>query len=457
MTDFEKQLNKYAKSIKLSAIEKRELEARVVSFMEYHPRRERVAAAKAQAYLESQPYSIISFHNRYLQAALGALAVFVLIIVPTVAEQSVPGDVLYPIKVRVNEEVRGSLTFSPAQKIEWETERLERRISEVRLLESRGELTEETEAEAVKAVQAHVDAVQNSIDELRGTDAGEASLAEVAFESALDVQTFVLESDETEDNADDSEESSGGLASVVRLAKEAAVASKGDVTASHEKIVARLEVETTRAYELFESLDGTATDEEKAEIERRLSDIERKIRTGVSEHESGIKSERLINALSDTRKLISFMTDIDVRNSVPLEILIPIELTEEEKSDLINENKAMADKVIEKVEALEEGVVDSAVMEKIAMGVETLQVLNEHLTEANQQTDLDTKLTISQEMKIVATDIEKLLLPFTADMLEAETEGESNNASSTATTTEEVVATTTKEVSTTTNEAESTL
>jgi len=447
MSEFEKQLNKVAKGIKLSVAEKRELEARVVSFMEYHPRREAVAVKKAEAYLASQSYSIISFNNRYLQAALGALAVFIFIIVPAAAERAVPGDVLYPIKVRVNEEVRGGLTFSPTQKIEWETERLERRISEVRLLESKGELTEETEAEVVKAVQAHAEAAQDGINKLRVTDAEEASLAEVAFESALDVQSFVLESDKKEDGRDFGTESEDDLADVVRSARATAAATKGDVFPSHEKVVARLETETTRAYELFGSLDGAATEKEKDEIGRRLSDIGRKIKNGVAEYESGIKTDRLINALSDTRKLISFMTDIDVRNSVSLQTLVPIDYTDEEKLELVASNKAAADKIIERVNSLEEEVVDEAIMEKVEVGIEALQALNERLTEATEQEDLDTQVAISQEMKMVAIDIEKLLQPFETEVSAVDTETES--ASTTATTTEEV-STTTEEVDTTT-------
>ena len=447
MSEFEKQLNKVAKGIKLSVAEKRELETRVVSFMEYHPRREAVAVKKAEAYLASQSYSIISFNNRYLQAALGALAVFIFIIVPAAAERAVPGDVLYPIKVRVNEEVRGGLTFSPTQKIEWETERLERRISEVRLLESKGELTEETEAEVVKAVQAHAEAAQDGINKLRVTDAEEASLAEVAFESALDVQSFVLESDKKEDGRDFGTESEDDLADVVRSARATAAATKGDVFPSHEKVVARLETETTRAYELFGSLDGAATEKEKDEIGRRLSDIGRKIKNGVAEYESGIKTDRLINALSDTRKLISFMTDIDVRNSVSLQTLVPIDYTDEEKLELVASNKAAADKIIERVNSLEEEVVDEAIMEKVEVGIEALQALNERLTEATEQEDLDTQVAISQEMKMVAIDIEKLLQPFETEVSAVDTETES--ASTTATTTEEV-STTTEEVDTTT-------
>ena len=451
MSDFEKQLNKVAKGIKLSVVEKRELEARVVSFMEYHPRRERVSAEKAQAYLASQPYSIVSFNNRYVQAALGAFAVFVFIVVPAVAERAVPGDVLYPIKVRVNEEVRGSLTFSATEKIEWETERLERRIAEVRLLESKGELTEETEAEAVKAVQAHAEAVQDGINKLRTTDAEEASLAEVAFESALDVQSFVLESDKEEAQTND-DESEGGLATVVRTAKATAVAAKGDVAPSHEKVMARLESETTRAYELFKSLDGTATEEEKAEIERRLSDIERKIKNGVAEYESGIKTERLINALSDTRKLISFMTDIDVRNSVPLETLVPLERTDEEKLELVAETKSYVDAVITRVNNIKEDAVDEAIIEKAFVGIDTIARLNKQLDEAAEQKDFDAQMQISKEMRVMAVDIEKLLLPFETNVPIIETEP----ASTTATTTENV-STSTNAVSTSTKETKPTV
>ena len=434
MSDFEKQLNKTAKGIKLTVAEKRELEARVVSFMEYHPRREKVAAEKAQAYLASQPYSILSFNNKYLQAALGAFAVFVFIVVPTVAERAIPGDVLYPINVRVNEEVRSTLTFSPTQKIEWETERLERRISEVRLLESKGALTEETEAEAVKAVQAHAAAAQNGINKRRTTDAEEASLAEVAFESALDVQTFVLDSD-------GSENQEAGLAGVVRTAKANALAAKGTTTPSHEKLVARLEIETTRAYELFDSLDGAATPEEKNEIERRLADLERKIESGVSDKEAGVESVKLINALSDSRKLISFMTDIDVRNSVSLETLLPVERTPEEKFSLVAENKDLADKVIARINSLEEGVVDVAIMEKIQVGVKAIKALKLQLEEMGNVDNLDEQVTLSKEIKVMALDIEKLLEPYKSDI--PKVEGEDTKATNTASTTGEVATSTT--------------
>ena len=50
------------------------------------------------------------------------------------AEGAVPGDVLYPIKVSVNEEARDLVTFSPEAKADWESRLVERRLEEAEKL-----------------------------------------------------------------------------------------------------------------------------------------------------------------------------------------------------------------------------------------------------------------------------------------------------------------------------------
>ncbi len=360
MSDFQKQINKQVAGIKLSATEKRELKSQVISYMEYHPRREQVAQAKAEAYLASQPYTILSFHNKYLQGFVGLFAVLIFIAVPSMAERAVPGDVLYPIKVKVNEEVRGTLTFSATDKIEWQTELLERRISEVRLLASEGKLTDEVEADAVVAVKAHAEAAQDGINKLRDTDADEASFAEVAFGSVLEVQSFVLDTD-TVKNASSTGEVNvkTGLAMVVQEAQAAALAKKSTTTPSYIKITARLETETTRAYELFTSVRDAVSEKEKNEIERRFSDIERTIIESqlnseeLTANPAILAPQELVDVLSDIRKLISFMTDIDVRSSVDIESLVPISLTDEERLTQVMQTRATA---ISRLELLNEAI-----------------------------------------------------------------------------------------------------
>ena len=60
--------------------------------------------------------------------AIGAFAI-IIVSLPFAAERSVPGDGLYAVK-RFNEEVRGTLAFDTVQKVEWETERLNRWLDE---------------------------------------------------------------------------------------------------------------------------------------------------------------------------------------------------------------------------------------------------------------------------------------------------------------------------------------
>ncbi|HBU06956.1 MAG TPA: hypothetical protein DEB09_02640 [Candidatus Magasanikbacteria bacterium] len=62
------------------------------------------------------------------------------------AENSLPGDLLYPIKTQVTEEVRSALAISSEAKVAWENRRAERRLEEVEKLSSEGKLTTSTSA-----------------------------------------------------------------------------------------------------------------------------------------------------------------------------------------------------------------------------------------------------------------------------------------------------------------------
>ncbi len=423
MSDFEKQLEKHIRSTKLTAAEKRELKARVVSYMEYHPRRETVAVKKAAAYIESQPYTLISIHNRMVQAALGAFAVFVFVVVPAVAERAVPGDVLYPIKVSINEEVRSTLTFDATEKIEWETERLERRIAEVRLLAEEGKLTEETEAKAVEAVKAHAQAAQGEINKLKESDVDAATLAEVEFGSALEVQTAVLNAGQK--NSSSTAQATDGLSEAVKEAQATVEATKGVAIPAFDRIAARLELQTTRAYEFFASLEDVATDAERAEIERRLQDIERKIESGVALHESEkVVPDILLEALADTQKLISFMTDIDVRGSVKLDELVPMVLTDGEKQIVITEATAAASSTQAMYQtAREVGQLHEDFVDKLASSTAQLELMQTKLLTAQNNKDVDTAFGHASDILAMTVAINALLANATDDAVgELETE-----------------------------------
>lgn len=73
------------------------------------------------------------------------------------AEGALPGDILYPIKVKLTEEVRTSLTFSPEKKAAWEVERAERRIEEATLLAVEDTLDDSVRSELEASAEAHIE------------------------------------------------------------------------------------------------------------------------------------------------------------------------------------------------------------------------------------------------------------------------------------------------------------
>lgn len=83
------------------------------------------------------------------------------------AEKSLPGDLLYPIKVNVNEEVRGAFAFSPNAKAELETELIRRRLEEAAKLTTAGRINESVQAELEVRFKDHAGRAAEAIKALR--------------------------------------------------------------------------------------------------------------------------------------------------------------------------------------------------------------------------------------------------------------------------------------------------
>lgn len=281
--------------------EKNALRERLVSYMEYHPLpKEMIAPKKAPAHVEkvlqSEPFRVIRFNTIYTRSFAGVFAVLFIVGVPFVAERSLPGDILYPVKVEFNEELRSSLALTPYAKVAWETQRLERRVAEARTLALAGKLSEEEQTKVALAVKEHSEAAQREIAELRESNSEDAAIAEIAFTSALEVQSEVL-AGHIEKNTLATIDSEGntspisGIAQAVAEAREVARASESNSRLSYEKLFGRVEMESTNVYELFNSIKAEASAEEVANVERRLKDIERKIATAVALKEGRETSE----------------------------------------------------------------------------------------------------------------------------------------------------------------------
>ena len=88
------------------------------------------------------------------------------------AEGTIPGDLLYPVKVHVNEEVRALFALSSQSKAELEVSRLTRRLEEAEQLAVQGKLSAEAESELAERIGTHSRAARGHIAE--SERAGEA-------------------------------------------------------------------------------------------------------------------------------------------------------------------------------------------------------------------------------------------------------------------------------------------
>jgi len=139
MKRFSQQLNTKAKELKLSVAEKRDLRDRLVSYMEYHPVGAQVTTHTVS--VADETYSIFKFDaSRFLKLA-GVFVFIFTLSVSALAEKAVPGDTLYAVKIGFNEELRSTLVQGSYDKVVWETQLINRRIAEVRLLADTGRLT----------------------------------------------------------------------------------------------------------------------------------------------------------------------------------------------------------------------------------------------------------------------------------------------------------------------------
>lgn len=411
MKSFDTDFQKYVEKINLKHAERADLRERILSYMEYHPLpKQSTQDARVPVGILSDSFITIHFNTLYMRV-FGGVIVLLLVIAPFAAERAVPGDALYLVKTGVNENVQKQLATTPYEKIEFETKLMERRITEARILANEGKLTDEVKTQIAETVKGHTEAVQNNLIALKAQDADSAAIAEIAFNSSLEVQSAVLE-DATQKDAASSVDS---ILDVVNEAHDAVASNQTKNTPSFESLVAQVELETTRAHELFETIKKTATKEEVTDIERRMSDTERLFAEAKTSHEKGVASasDDMTNTLASLQKLITFMSDMHVRESVSLDTIVPIVLSDTERisavKELIRTTQATESTLKQKMPAI-----DADVMAKVRDGLVAYDAQILRTQVALDAQDIDVAEKNIHDAKILIDDLDKITAPYEA-------------------------------------------
>lgn len=180
MSKFSEQLHKVTEDIKLSSSEQSALRERVLSYMEHKPLR-----IKPQ--VTPEPFlNIFSFsYVRYAAPVVLVAVIFVSGGVSYAAEGAVPGDVLYPVKIHVNEEVATALIFNDEEKLTWNMRRAERRLEEASALAADGALSEETQSDLAAQFEVHAKEVALDVKAIEESNPALALEINSQFEASL--------------------------------------------------------------------------------------------------------------------------------------------------------------------------------------------------------------------------------------------------------------------------------
>lgn len=181
MSKFEEIIKK-AKEASLKSEEKAQMRAELFAFMKKADVREVQPARRIFRLFKPIP----------------AFATFLIITtlaggVSLASENSLPGDVLYPLKVSFNEEVRSALTLSGESKTDWEVRRAERRVEEAERLAEKGKLSKEVKIKIEANFERQAERAKIKI--ARTKEISELRVEKAAFQAA-DMRAVAPSSDE---------------------------------------------------------------------------------------------------------------------------------------------------------------------------------------------------------------------------------------------------------------------
>lgn len=109
------------------------------------------------------------------------------------AEKALPGDMLYPVKVGFNEEVRGWLSVSEEGKANWEVERAQRRLEEAEELAAEGTLDAEVREKIESNFEEHANRVKDRIVKFEAKENFNAAIdVSSKFETSLKAHHRIL-------------------------------------------------------------------------------------------------------------------------------------------------------------------------------------------------------------------------------------------------------------------------
>lgn len=189
-------VKKEAEKIRMSDAEKVAMHARIFGVLSPFK------SPQGEA-LRRSPYVPFSFSLRFV-AASSLVLVLVGAGTASAAQDALPGDALYPVKISILEKAESALARSPAAKAQVHAKLAERRLAEAQSLSAQGRLDGQKGAQLEVSFAAHAAAAEALAQEVADAEPGVAAEVKVKLATAAFARGKVLvrlgERGESEDN-----------------------------------------------------------------------------------------------------------------------------------------------------------------------------------------------------------------------------------------------------------------
>lgn len=242
--------------------------------------------------VKSPFYSILVSHNR-IYGAVFSFAFVLLVGVNTYffAEKSLPGEVLYPLKVDVIEPLQYTMTVDEISKASLEAHNLDTRLREAELLDVQGKLSDAALSDLQGRINTHADSFDNIINNLNNNALiTDDSDVKIDFEAKVEAHSKIID---TIDNTN------GDTSNIKKIKKELEkrstrkVSQQTEVKDSVPAAKIMMATQATFSAEASLSVQATTTQDDKDFIERK-SDTEKIIKSTKQNIEK-IKKNKNVN------------------------------------------------------------------------------------------------------------------------------------------------------------------
>lgn len=188
-----------AKRVRMNPERKREIRGRLLSFMEKSPvmAGEATRLMNTARFWSNRPEHIGMLIKRLILSPMPIALIIALLLgggAAAAAENTLPGDVLYPVKVEVNERVRGWVAVSDDAEARLQVDLAARRLEEAEKLAKDGRLDADVRAKIEANFDDHAARVASRIEAMQSKSDGDTNAVELTsrFEASLRAHEEIL-------------------------------------------------------------------------------------------------------------------------------------------------------------------------------------------------------------------------------------------------------------------------